>query len=247
MIKSHIVDELYFEIPEALEKIYTQFEPLSTQVVCKHLRAGDTFLDIGANFGYFSVLAAYKVGPTGKVIAVEASPTVLPQLTKNLHAFPNTEIVHAAVGKEKGQTDFFLTEDFVNSGVSQSPFLTKAQKITVAMDTIDNLLHSPVAGPTSVQFIKCDVQGDEMAVLEGARSTIAKANRLNLIIEWAPSWMKKAGFEPKEFPKFLESLGFTSLTVVDDYLQKTMSIQEMETEFSKDTTGRRFCNVLAKK
>ncbi|BET27581.1 hypothetical protein RGQ30_30820 [Limnobacter thiooxidans] len=247
MIKSHIVDDLYFEIPESLSKIYTQFEPLSTKVVCKHLKVGDTFLDIGANFGYFALLAAHKVGPTGQVIAVEASPEVLPQLRKNLQACAHAEVIHAAVGKEKGTTAFFLTEDFVNSGVSQSPFLKPARKISVAMDTIDNLLAARGSGNDTVQFIKCDVQGDEMAVLEGARQSISKAERLNMIIEWAPAWMSKAGFEPKEFPAFLKSLGFTSLTVVDDYLQKNMPIEEMEEEFRKDTTGRRFCNVLAQK
>ncbi|MEW6204606.1 MAG: FkbM family methyltransferase [Pseudomonadota bacterium] len=245
MIKSHIVDDLYFEIPQQLEKIYTRFEPLSTQVVCDLLRAGDTFLDIGANFGYFSLLAAHKVGAKGKVIAVEASPDVLPYLKKNLTEFSNTELIHAAVGKEKGLTEFYLTEDYVNSGVSQSPFLNKARQISVAMDTIDNLLDD--RGEISVQFIKCDVQGDEMAVLEGARKSISRSDRLNLIIEWAPAWMKKAGYEPSEFPRFLQSLGFTSLVIVDDYLQRKMTVQEMEQEFEKDITGRRFCNVLASK
>lgn len=247
MIRSHIVDELYFHIPESLAKIYTRFEPLSTKVVCEHLKTGDTFLDIGANFGYFALLAAHKVGPTGQVIAVEASPEVLPQLRKNLQGFDQAEVIHAAVGKEKGTTQFYLTEDFVNSGVSQSPFLKQARKISVAMDTIDSLLAARGPGKDSVQFIKCDVQGDEMAVLEGARQSISKAERLNMIIEWAPAWMSKAGFVPSEFPSFLKSLGFTSLTVVDDYLQKTMSIEAMEEEFRKDSSGRRFCNVLAVK
>ena len=247
MIKSHIVDDLYFEIPQQLEKIYTRFEPLSTRVVCEHLRPGDTFLDIGANFGYFSLLAAHTVGPSGHVIAVEASPEVLPYLKKNLAAFSNTELVHAAVGKEKGITDFFLTEDFVNSGVSQSPFQQNSRKVSVSMDTIDNLLAAHGKRQDAVQFIKCDVQGDEMAVLEGARNSIEQARRLNLIIEWAPAWMKKAGYEPTEFPRFLQSFGFTSLVVVDDYLQQKMTVHDMEKEFEKDITGRRFCNVLASK
>ncbi|MCE2744466.1 MAG: FkbM family methyltransferase [Burkholderiales bacterium] len=245
MTESHIIDDLYFEVPEKLQKIYTHFEPLSTKVVCENLQPGDTFLDIGANFGYFSLLAAHKVGSAGRVIAVEASPDVLPHLRKNLSQYKNIELLNCAVGKTKGITEFFLTEDFVNSGVSQSPFQNNGRKISVAMDTIDHLLEAH--GNQPVHFIKCDVQGDEMAVLEGARRTISKAERLNMIIEWAPAWMKKAGYEPNEFPKFLQSLGFNSLMVVDDYLQKKMTIAEMEKEFEKDQTGRRFCNVLAVK
>lgn len=246
MIKSHIVDELYFEIPASLEKIYTRFEPLTTTTVCKHLQPGDTFIDIGANFGYFSLLAAHKVGPDGRVLAVEASPDVLPHLKKNLRPFHNATVIHTALGREKGTTEFFLTDDFVNSGVSASPFLTPARKISVAMDTLDSLLanRNMHAG---VQFIKCDVQGDEMAVLEGARGCIESAERLGLIVEWAPAWMRKAGYDPLELPAFLKSLGFEHLTVVDDYLKKTMTIEEMRAEFEKDTTGRRFCNVLASK
>jgi len=247
MTKSHIIDGIFFEIPKTLEKIYNNFEPLSTKSVLEHLQIGDTFLDIGANFGYFSVLAARTVGPRGHVISIEASPDVLPSLARNLTEFSNTKIINAAAGKEKRVSDFFLTEDFVNSGVSKSPFQEATRKISVKMDSIDNLLstHSEPIG--EIQFIKCDVQGDEMAVLEGARRTIERSNQLKLIVEWAPAWMKQAGHDPADFPRFLNSLGFSSLIVLDDYLGKKMTINEMEKEFERDITGRRFCNVLASK
>lgn len=59
--------------------------------------------------------------------------------------------------------------------------------------------------------------------------------------------MANAGFDGKALPEFLAALGFQNIVVVDDYLKKNMSVSEMEAEFRKDTSGKRFCNVLASK
>lgn len=67
-----------------------------------------------------------------------------------------------------------------------------------------------------------------------------------MIVEWAPTWIANARFDGKALPEFLAALGFQNI-VVDDYLKKTMSVSEMEAEFRKETSGKRFCNVLASK
>lgn len=247
MQRINISNGLFFDVPERLAKTYENFEPCTTQVIKEQLKPGSVFLDIGANFGFFSVLAASLVGPNGHVFAVEASPLVLPQLTANLAGFSNVDVIASAVGDRVGMTEFHMTDDFVNSGVAMSPFIAKSHKISVAIDRLDNLLNCHANFTGRVDFVKCDVQGDEYAVLSGLKETIDKNAKLQLIVEWAPTWMANAGFDGQALPEFLKGLGFHDIIVIDDYLKKTMSVSEMEEEFRKDTTGKRFCNVLASK
>lgn len=247
MFKARITDHLQIEVPDHLERIYTAFEPCTTQVLQERLRPGDAFLDIGANFGFFSVLASAIVGEAGRVYAVEASPSVLPLLSSNTRGRDNVRIIESAAGNRSGVTQFYMTEDFVNSGVAPSPFIDKADQVSVPIDTLDNLLGREPGFDGRVDFVKCDVQGDEVAVLEGLKDTIARNDGLTLIVEWAPAWMRNAGFDPEGFPDFLRGLGFSSIVVIDDYLKTQMSLEEMEREFQRDTSGKRFCNVLASK
>jgi FkbM family methyltransferase len=247
VFSARIKDGLHFEVPDNLRKIYTDFEPCTTKSLLSSLHEGDVFLDIGANFGFFSILAASIVGPSGRVYAVEASPSVLPILSANTKKYENIVIIESAAGNRTGTTEFFMTEDFVNSGVVQSPFIDESKRICVGIDKLDNLLRREPGFDGRLNFIKCDVQGDEVPALEGLREIIEANGGLKLIAEWAPAWMNNAGYDAREFPSFLRSLGFTEIVVVDDYLNKQMSLEEMEQEFRADTSGKRFCNVLASK
>jgi FkbM family methyltransferase len=246
MLKVEIEPNVFFEIPDNLQKIYTNFEPYTRKFIAEHLKPGEVFVDIGANFGFFSLLAAGLVGePGGKVFAIEASPQVFPTLVSNTRAFGNIHNINSAAGDHAGVTDFYMTPDFVNSGVALSPFLQTAEKISIPIARLDDLLRQSPDFDGRVDFIKCDVQGDEVAVLNGARETIDANPGLRLIIEWAPAWMNNAGYDAQALPQFLRELGFREITVVDDYRQKPMTLAEMEDEFRNDTTGRRFCNLFA--
>lgn len=247
MARVAIRDDLSFDIPANLVRIYQDFEPMTSRIISDSLVGGETFLDIGANFGYFSLLAASIVGDKGRVYSIEASPEVLATLTQNTQSFKNITLLNSVVGARKGETEFYLTEDFVNSGISMSPFAANAKKVILPIDTVDNLLSQFSISERHIDFIKCDVQGDEIAVLQGAERTIRESENLRLIVEWAPAWMKKAGFDPYVLPDLLFSLGFTRIVVIDDWLKKILSLEEMMTEFSRDQTGKRFCNLYASK
>lgn len=70
MLKVEIEPNVFFEIPDNLHKIYTNFEPYTRKFIAEHLKPGEVFVDIGANFGFFSLLAAGLVG--GPDLAVAA-------------------------------------------------------------------------------------------------------------------------------------------------------------------------------
>lgn len=246
-MRLEIADNLFIDVPPRLEKIYSEFEPLTTSYITKNVRLGDTFLDVGANIGYFSALASQLVGEAGSVFAVEASPEVLPILQGNISTFGNVSILQFAVGDHRGFTDFYLTDDYVNSGVSKTPFSDNVRKINVPIETLDHWYFGLDQRSRRVDFIKCDVQGDEVAVLNGARQMINECEHLNLVIEWAPTWMKEAGYDPESLPSVIDSLGFKQVCVIDDWLQKVMTLDEMRSEFLRDTSAKRFCNIFASK
>ena len=234
-------------IPDFLVKIYSDFEPLTKKIIQERVGIDDVFLDIGANVGYFSAIASQLVGEDGKVFSIEANPNIHDLLKLNL-PYGNVKVLNTAVGNHSGKIDFFLTKDLVNSGVAPSPFGLSSQKIAVSISTLDQLFEEGCFGDKPINFIKCDVQGDEVAVLEGAARLIAESERLAVMVEWAPTWMKSSGFHDFiVLPKLLSEYGFKEIFAVDDYLKKILPVDEMIQEFAKDTSGRRFCNLFASK
>src|SRR5262249_10578177 len=72
------------EILQQYVYYFGMWEPNLTRWIWERLRPGDTFIDVGANIGYFSLLAAKRVGATGRVVAIEASPKIFSALQCNL-------------------------------------------------------------------------------------------------------------------------------------------------------------------
>jgi hypothetical protein len=94
--------ELNCDIHDLIQRMIFYFgiwEPEVTSLICRRLRKGGTFLDIGANIGYDTLLAASCVGPGGRVIAVEASAPIFEKLKANVqrNAFRNVAIHNVAV------------------------------------------------------------------------------------------------------------------------------------------------------
>ena len=144
------------------------------------LNEGSTFVDVGASNGYFSLLAAAKVGPTGRVFAFEPAPASVERLRKNatLNGFHRIDIHQAAVSNYGGSAELYLSEieDGLNSLVRKSESST-----VVDVVTLDSIL----AG-CRVDMIKIDAEGSEEAVLEGMRETIRANPELKIVIEWNP-------------------------------------------------------------
>jgi hypothetical protein len=85
------------------------WEPEISHLVGQILKPGDVFVDIGANVGYDSLLGSSLVGPLGRVIAIEASPTTFAELKKNIALNKSTNIraVNVAVSDREGTLDLF--------------------------------------------------------------------------------------------------------------------------------------------
>ncbi len=114
---------------------------------------------------------------------IEASAEVLPSLQGNISTLGNVSVRQFAVAGHRGFTDLYLTDGYVNSGVSETPLSGKVRKINVLIEILDHWYCGLDQRRERVDFIKCDVQGDDVVVFNVAREMINDCKHLNLVIE----------------------------------------------------------------
>jgi FkbM family methyltransferase len=149
------------------------------------LREGDIFCDAGAAIGYFSLLAARIVGPSGSVTAFEPSPESAARLRKNvaLNDFGNVEVVEAAVSSTPGRTLLAAEDGRWDAARLQAfdPGTARDDTVEVEVVTID----AHFAGRRAPDVMKLDVEGAEIAALEGALGVIDRARPTILVeVHW---------------------------------------------------------------
>lgn len=175
----------------------------------EHVHQGDVVYDLGANIGWYSLLAARRVGPGGRVIAFEPSVTNAAYIEWNAAAngFPNVSVVPAAVSDRDGWAVFLDKgplmsrldkdddEDQARRRAARNP--TVLARRTVPVLSLDTWIAQTEQPPPTL--IKIDVEGAEIGALRGMRETLRSA-RPTLIIE--PHGTRKAVVE------LLESFGY---------------------------------------
>jgi FkbM family methyltransferase len=162
------------------------YEPEVSAALKEVLGPGGTFVDAGANVGWFTLLGASLVGPTGRVVAVEPNPlnVALLQRSAQDNGFDNIEVVTVALAGEPGTVA--LETDGSNGRVipiEGPPAQPVPASFVVAAYPLDTILEN--CGVTRVDTIKIDVEGAEPLALSGATRTIA-THRPVLISEFYP-------------------------------------------------------------
>ena len=186
------------------------FENAEHQFVEGFLQPGMTFLDIGANQGYYTLLSSQKVGPRGKVLAFEPSPREIRRLKLHLwlNRCKNVEVLASALGATEGTTELHVvlgSESGCNSlrppDVSQPTAL-----LPVPVERLDDVLKARRIA--RVDFIKLDVEGAELSVLQGARELLRRAPRPVILSEVQDIRTKPWGYEAREVILSLCELGY---------------------------------------
>jgi FkbM family methyltransferase len=163
------------------------------------LRPGATFVDVGANVGFHSVVACRLVGPSGRVVAFEPEPQSAAILRANLWRRSCTcALVHqAAAGDRAGHVR--LSPD--REGRSGSR-LSAEGEIEARAVRLDEIL-----GDARVDVLKVDVEGAEPLVLRGAEAIIRRSPGLVAVVEFRLE-PHLDGSEPEDVLAYYESLGF---------------------------------------
>lgn len=172
------------------------------------LRPGDTFLDVGANMGFFTLLAARLVGPAGRVIAVEPSPWAADRLAATLaeNGIRHVTLVRAALGERPGSLELHMPRHVGNHTPTMVAAGADTEPLTVPVRTLDALLEE--LDVPRIDAMKMDVEGFEPAVLRGAPSTLADGRIAELFVELNEHWLRRAGSSSRELYDMLARAGF---------------------------------------
>lgn len=143
------------------------WEPHLTAWLKSILQPGDTFVDVGANVGYFTLLASKIVGPKGRVISIEACPSIYEHLVKNisLNKLTNVVSLNRAITDACGRVEIFRA---ANHNLGASSLLSASDSVSegfVEAATLSDVLAEN--GGLSARAIKIDVEGAESSVVTG--------------------------------------------------------------------------------
>lgn len=133
------------------------------------LNPGDTVIDIGANIGVYTIRSAMRVGPTGRVIALEPLPTTADRLRRNIarNKVTNTMVIEAGIADRDGEA--FLYEHGRQSSASICGD-SAGPRYRVQVRTVDSLVKELAL--SRVDWIKVDIEGAEPMALIGMKNTI---------------------------------------------------------------------------
>ncbi|MFQ5507765.1 MAG: FkbM family methyltransferase [Leptospirillia bacterium] len=175
-------DPMTVVLPEVIsETLYTYgfFDETVTRLAIHAVKDGDTVLDVGAHFGYFSLLFSHLAGDRGHVVSFEPTPSTFRVLEKNTRTRDNITALNLGVGDTDGEleiTDFGLRYAAWNtlSDESRMPDVLTGQmkgKVKVGMVRLDGLLAERNIHP---DVIKIDAENFELPVVRGLAETIAE-------------------------------------------------------------------------
>jgi len=180
------------------------YEPFTTEIFKRVVKKGNIVVDLGANIGYYSLLAARIVGMEGKVYAFEPEPRNHGLLLKNieLNKYSNIIPVQKAVSNKSGATKLFIS---TSGGHSIHELSDGRDFVEVETVTLDEFLKEE---GHHVDVIKIDVEGAEIDAIEGMKQVIKENRNLKMFVEFWPYAIRKAGKSPEEFFSKLLNHGF---------------------------------------
>jgi len=167
--------------------------------------SGQTVVDIGTHFGYEARLACKLVGPQGHVICFEPSPAAFVIAQKNLARFPQVELRQEAVADQPGTLCLQNRPIWESAFNSLSREQTEIDSIDVPVTTLDLALANRTK---PVDFIKCDAEGFEMAVLKGAHNILCQDVPLLLLEADMPTDEGKSSPRAHELTAYLDAYGY---------------------------------------
>jgi len=191
-------------------KLWGEHERITEEFLMASLANGGTFLDLGANIGYFSLLVGHEYGDRCRVVAFEPNPPIFALLQAGVERSRGAKIIQtvsAAVSDQAGQLEFMV--DGENTGHSHlTGNAEKGQGVTVDVVTLDGWL-SQHPLPARITAIKLDVEGCELRALRGMEQTL-RQHRPALVVEVVDEHLRNYGGSRSDLFGFLEQVGYAT-------------------------------------
>ena len=177
------------------------FEKDELAFVERFLQSGMTVLDIGAHQGLYTLLASQRVGPSGRVFSFEPSPRERRALRLNvaLNLRRNVTIQGLALGGQETSADLFVVKTFETGCNSLRPPIADSliYPVRVRVTTLDTWMQTK--GIKSIHFIKLDVEGAELEVLQGAKRLLEQRPRPVILAEVQDFRTAPWGYRARKF------------------------------------------------
>ena len=216
------------------------YEKYETELFKKLVKKRMIVADVGANIGYYTLLASRLVGEEGKVFAFEPDPHNFDLLCKNvkLNECKNVVPVKKAVFSKSGQTKLFLDKKNLGGHSLSEANVDKVDFLITNVTSLDDYFKNI---GYKIDMIKMDVQGAEMGILGGMTNIIDQNNDLTIITEFWPLGIRNCGFSPRDFLNKLVAHGYT-------LYQIGPAIEPVEIEcLLKMCVNEKFVTLLCKK
>ena len=212
------------------------------------IRPGMTVFDVGAHVGYYTLMAARLVGPSGRVYAFEAEPENYAILKKNveLNGYKNVTCIPKAVSNQSGLLTLYVSSqgNDRNTIINDPRAISLGTKREVPAITLDEFAAS--IGWSQVDVIKMDVEGAEPMALAGMSRLLDRSQNLHLVMEFAPEIIRSGGTDPIDFLRTLTCLGI-KITPVESDLSHDFFRPEQLLGAVNEAEKRGAINLLCKK
>ena len=189
------------------------WEAQETTLFMSLIKPGMTVLDIGANIGYYSMIAAKLVGAQGHVYAFEPDPENYQLIVKSaqVNGYRQVTAFNNAVADDTRQVELFLDSNNSGHSLSAVNVIKAAGSVTVEQVSLDDFYRQGKLG-TKIDFIKIDVQGAEQLAMKGARRVIQECKPI-IAMELEPVRLRNMGADPLELLRSLERCGYAFRTI----------------------------------
>jgi FkbM family methyltransferase len=191
--------------------LYGVHEPLATRVYLETLSPGDHVIDVGSNIGYWLLLAARRIGESGRMLAFEPVPGPRAILQRNIRrsGLSNVDLSPWAIGRENGATEFYESQVPNWGSLVKHDALLQTRNRPVEIRKLDDVVRESAGfRPT---MLRMDVEGAELMVLEGAQTVLEKY-KPRLFIEFHPFLVGWRAI--RRALSGLRDLGYTSGTLI---------------------------------
>jgi len=194
------------------------FQSDETKLFEELCRSGMTVIDVGAYVGYFTILASSLVGPRGRVYALEPETTAFEYLKRNIHLNECTNVVAINKAASDKATTVLLRRDPKGPESFVTDSLRAFDGETVEALSLDSLLGAD--DWPRVDVVKMNIEGSELKALKGMRELSSRNPALQLVMEFNPTAMLRAGVSREDLTVTLSELGFRRGQIVERNLKE---------------------------